>query len=79
VASYNWTLLDELLDMVAGEHKLRIGFEIMGNPRTTPSSRTGVYTSWKATEQLVLILSSFLCLGFSGCVLTQIYKNDENA
>ena len=51
-AAYNWSLLDSTLDMVAGEHKLRIGFEIMGNPRTSPSSRVGVYTSWRAPEQL---------------------------
>ena len=51
-ASYNWTLLDGLLDMVAGDHKLRIGFEFMGNPRTNLTSHTGVYTSWKAPEQL---------------------------
>ena len=50
--AYNWTLLDDLLDMVAGEHKLRLGFEIMGNPRLTSSSRTGVFTSWKDPEQL---------------------------
>lgn len=51
-AAYNWTLLDALMDMVAGEHKLRVGFELMGNPRTSPSSRLGVYTSWKVPEQL---------------------------
>ena len=32
-AAYNWSLLDSALDMIAGEHKLRIGFEIMGNPQ----------------------------------------------
>jgi L-iduronidase len=51
-SAYNWTLLDALLDMVAGEHQLRLGFEIMGNPRLNSSARTGVYTSWGAPEQL---------------------------
>jgi hypothetical protein len=51
-SAYNWTLLDDLLDMVVLDHGLRLGFEIMGNPRTSPTSRTGVYTSWASAEQL---------------------------
>jgi len=52
-SAYNWTLLDDLLDMVVLDHGLRLGFEIMGNPRTSPTSRTGVYTSWASAKQLV--------------------------
>ena len=51
-AAYNFTLLDDLLDMVALEHGLRLGFEIMGNPRTSATSRSGVYTSWQDPQQL---------------------------
>lgn len=51
-AAYNFSLLDSLLDMVVREHGLRLGFEIMGNPRATATSRTGVYTSWADDRQI---------------------------
>ena len=43
--------------MVAGEHQLRVGFELMGNPRVqggggSGASRVGVYTSWKDAAQV---------------------------
>lgn len=51
--AYNFTLLDAVLDMVVKEHGLRLGFEIMGNPRLlNETSRRGVYTSWKDASQL---------------------------
>ena len=44
--------LDDLLDMVARDHGLVLGFEIMGNPRLGKDSRQGVYSSWKDPKQL---------------------------
>ena len=37
--------------MVAGDFKLRIGFEIMGNPKQAGAA-TGVFTSWGDSAQL---------------------------
>jgi len=51
-SAYNFTLLDTLLDSLVNDHGLSIGFELMGNPRTDPNSKTGVYTSWKDSSQL---------------------------
>lgn len=52
-SAYNFTLLDAVLDMVAQEHGLLIGFEVMGNPRRgDETSRDGVYTSWREESQL---------------------------
>ena len=52
-SAYNFTLLDQLLDVLVHENGLHVGFEIMGNPRLSPSSRIGVYTSWLDPQQLV--------------------------
>jgi L-iduronidase len=52
-SAYNFTLLDLLIDVVVRENGLHVGFELMGNPRLSPTSPAGVYTSWLDPQQLV--------------------------
>jgi hypothetical protein len=51
-AAFNWTLLERLTDMLVTEHNLKIGFELMGNPRLSLTSEVGVFTSFKESAQL---------------------------
>ena len=51
-SAYNFTLLDGALDLLVRDHGLSVGFELMGNPRVSADSSTGIYTSWKDADQL---------------------------
>lgn len=52
-SAYNFSLLDDVLDMVVHDHGLMLGFEIMGNPRVSATSRQGAYTSWAEPAQVI--------------------------
>jgi hypothetical protein len=52
-ADFDFTLLDQLVNLVVGEFGLDLGFEIMGNPLfASATSDQGVFTSFKDPAQI---------------------------